>query len=124
MYIKLFENFEGSYWKLEGEDVFDSNPYFNRSYDDFTRNEFDIIKRLCPENFSIKEGSLKVSRGLPSPSYLIELLSKESYCNIVDIQITKYEDEWFSVDINYVNGDIDVWVCDQFDGLKEFIQTI
>lgn len=140
IYIKLFENFGKSHWKLnsDDEDIFETDPYFNdKSYDDFTKSEFDTIKKLCPKNFIVKENSFKgrfhtdlplpviSKRDLPSPSYLIELSSKSGmYNNIINIQIIKYEDEWFTVDIYYTNGDMDVWICDQFDGLIEFIQTI
>lgn len=115
-YIKLFEDLDNTYYKIEDQDTF-----FNKidEYETikFNKKEIDTILSFGNEDSSHRIGAHTVKAY--SESIILFPESKKFY-----IVIYKCSDEWYmcaKISLNRMTFG-EFYKCDQWDGLMDFIK--
>ena len=115
MIIKLFKEYnQPKYWvELTTEEWDDlSDPY--REQPKFTNREKNWIETLKRKNIQIflseKETSFEMDTNIQLPTRIISHHRRYFHCY-------KEDDDYFDIDC-----DLGLYRCDQFDGLKKFIE--
>ena len=141
-YIKMFESFEGEYYKevdLDGwEEWVMSDYYTNRER--FTTSEVSKLKELIPELDCYNDNNpVWLDNGVPSYFNYISCDSnvfskKFDYTNNIGniskhIEIYKITDDYYYLEFNtysynetLVSTYVSYYKCDQFDGLLRCIE--
>lgn len=117
-YLKKF-NESSEYY----EEIFTDDPIISNDKDveiEFTKNEVDDIISLYDNRiFSINLRGWKEGTVIFDGSAVQEIQINNKFYTYI---IYKYDDEWYTLSLRFVNNDWTHYKCDQFEGLLECLK--
>jgi hypothetical protein len=114
-YLKLFESFEGSYYKEIGD-----SDYFSAINRRFTDSEIKELSNITEQ----KGGEVQKYPGYSNGYYTIKIPRDKGTVTIIEYtSVKKGEDEFYYVAYDIMNQK-KYYEADQFDGLKKLLDDI